>query len=168
MFRRYPYWGWLLLSIVLWCINGYNFHAHYRAMQPASLTRTVDRDLHNREEAFDNFTRDTKLLRRIFTDSLTEGESRRVNSLPFYVFGYEGDTLKFWNTNVLVVGYNDSASGKEFILRNEQGVFVEKCFVPPVARDNRKLVVLFPVVYHSTRLKTTIYIPTLLHRNIFR
>src|SRR4051812_30302537 len=125
MFRRYPYWGWLLVSFFLWCINGFDFHLHQLAMQPGNLAHAVNKDLRNRESQFQNLIKEQSLLRRMFADSITEKESRRINDLPFFIFGYDNDTLKFWNTNTIIAGY-DSASNGTTILRNEQGVFVER------------------------------------------
>ncbi len=146
MFRRYPYWGWLLLSLALWCINGYDFHMHHRAMQPEHLAQTVNKDLQDRQNTFGHFIKEEHLLRRMFSDSMTEKESGMVNSFPFYIFGYDNDTLKFWNTNTLVVGYNDSAVEKAVVVHTEQGVFVERCVRLSLPGGRKKLVVLFPVL----------------------
>ena len=146
MFRRYPYWGWLLLSVLLWCINGYHFHLHRQAMLPERMARAVNNDLQKREEAFETFISQQELIRRIYTDSLTEKESGRLDKLPFCVFAYERDTLKYWNTNIYIAPFNDSALDKPVVLRNEKGVFIEKCVDLSFIGGSKKLVVLFPVV----------------------
>ena len=105
MFRRYPYWGWLVLSLLLWCINGYNYHLHRRDMLPEQMTRTVANDLGHREDVFEGFAQEHDLIRRLFTDSLSERESEKVNNFPFYVYAYDRDSLKYWNTSVFTPAY---------------------------------------------------------------
>ncbi len=144
MLRRYPYWGWLLLSLLLWCINGYKFRLHRQSILPERMARTVTKDLQQRIDVFEGFVREHDKIRRMFSDSLTEKESSQINKLPFYIFGYDRDTLKFWNTNSVIAGSNDSASGKTIILRNEKGVFIARYIKLPF--EHRQLVVLFPVM----------------------
>jgi len=144
MFRRYPYWGWLLMSLLLWCINGYQFRLHRQSMLPGHMANMVTKDLRQRVDIFDGFVKEHDKIRRLFSDSLTENESREINNLPFYIFGYDRDTLKFWNTNAVIAGRNDSASGKTIILRNEKGVFIARYVKLP--DDHLQFVVLFPVV----------------------
>ena len=145
MFRRYPYWGWLLLSLLLWCFNGYEFHLHRQALLPERMARAINNDLQHREGIFEEFIKEQNVIRRIFSDSLTSTESDRINKLPFYIFGYNGDSLRFWNTNTLIPGVSDSAMEKFVILRNEKGVFIAKC-LKPLPSGNKRLVLLFPVL----------------------
>jgi two-component system nitrogen regulation sensor histidine kinase NtrY len=147
MFRRYPYWGWLLLSLLLWCINGYQFRLHRQALLPERMAHAVNKDLQYKEGIFDGFAQhEQDFIRRMFADSLTEKESGEINKLPFYLFCYSGDTLKLWNTNTIIPGVSDSALGREVILRNEKGVFIAKSIKPFAYDDHKRLVALFPVV----------------------
>ena len=146
MFRRYPYWGWLLLSLILWCINGYQFHLHRQAMLPERMARAVNKDLQRREDAFQVFIKDGDMVRRLFVDSLGEDESDQLNKEPFYVFAYHGDTLKQWNTNTVIAEHIDSLNGKTSILRNDKGVYVVKHLDPVSGDVSKHLVVLFPVL----------------------
>ena len=146
MFRRFPYWGWLLLSLILWCINGYQFHLHRQAMLPERMARAVNKDLQRRDDAFRQFIAGKDLIRRMLSDSLTENEADHINKLSFYVFGFENDTLKAWNTNAVSPARNDSLTGNTTILRNETGVYIRK-YVHPFDGDNtRLLVVLYPIL----------------------
>jgi hypothetical protein len=77
MFRRYPYWGWLVISLLLWCINGYYFHLHRSNMLPERMAVAVSNDLQRSEKIFDDFVSDHDLVRRLFNDSLTEQEVKR-------------------------------------------------------------------------------------------
>ena len=145
MFRRYPYWGWLVLSLLLWCINGYNYHLHRRDMLPEQMTRTVANDLGHREDVFEGFAQEHDLIRRLFTDSLSERESEKVNNFPFYVYAYDRDSLKYWNTSVFTPAYNDSLLGRTVLLRNENGIFIARCLAQPALGAKKRLVILFPV-----------------------
>ena len=146
MFRKYPYWGWLLLSLILWCINGYNFHLHRQDMLPERMARAVNSDLKHREDVFEGFILEHDIIRRMFSDSLTEKESDRINKFPFYIYGYDNDTLKFRNTNIYIPGCSDSALGKAVVLRNDKGVFIAKCIRPSNMDDHKRLLVLLPVL----------------------
>ena len=146
MFRRYPYWGWLLLSLVLWCISGFSFHVHRQAMLPERMARAVNNDLKHSSAIFESFIKHQDVIRKIFNDSLSVDDASRINNFPFFVYGYAHDTLKFWNTNEIVAVCNDSAMGKPVILRNEKGVFIEECIKPSFLDDSKRLVILFPIL----------------------
>jgi len=146
MFRRYPYWGWLLLSVLLWCMNGYQFHLHREAMLPEKMAQIVNNDLHHREEVFEKFQAEHDLIRRMFSDSLSDKEFYRINNLPFFIYGYENEALKFWNTNIVVGEINDSAFDQDVIVRNEKGIFLQKSLFPFAGEGNKKMVILFPVL----------------------
>lgn len=146
MFRRYPYWGWLLLCLVLWCINGYHFYVHRDALKPGNMAHAVNNDLLHREDAFNSFIKEQDLIKRLFTDSLTEKESERVNKLPFYIYCYDHDTLKFWNNNSIIVPNNDSLLDKTALIRNSKGTFVAKCLKPAFTGWHKRIVILFPLL----------------------
>ncbi len=146
MLRRYPYWGWLLISILLWCINGYQIHVHRQAFMPDKLARAVSNDLTHREQALQKFSNEISLMQDLFADSLSEKDFNHINNLPFYIYCYNNDTLINWNTNTVIAGVNDSATDKFRILRNEKGVFLEKCYQPFAADTNKKVVILYPIM----------------------
>ncbi len=145
MFRRYPYWGWLVLSVLLWCINGYNYHLHRQDMMPERMARSITADLRQRNDVFESFLKEQGVVRRIFSDSLSEKETERINKFPFYVYAFDKDSLKYWNSNIFAPAYHDSLLGKTVVLRNERGVFVAKCPELPSAGRGRRLVALFPI-----------------------
>ncbi|MCW3120721.1 MAG: histidine kinase [Flavipsychrobacter sp.] len=146
MFRRYPYWGWLLISLVLWCINGYQFRLHRQAMLPERMAHAVNKDLQSREDDFQVFLKDEDLVSRLFSDSLTEEESDHLNKESFYVFAYDGDSLKQWNTNTTIAEPTDSMNRKVAILHNDKGTYIAK-YITPFPKDTAKrLVILFPVL----------------------
>lgn len=112
---------------------------------PEKMAYAVNKDLNHRESAFEDFKKNTGLIDRMFADSITEKESQKINNLPFFIYGYEKGSLKFWNTNTVIAGANDSATDKPFVVRNEKGVFIEQQ-IPGKYGINRKLIVLFPVL----------------------
>ncbi|MCD6012087.1 MAG: histidine kinase [Flavipsychrobacter sp.] len=146
MFRRYPYWGWLLVSQILWCMNGYYFHLHKKATMPESMASAVSSELNYQHDAFEDLIADQELIRHIFSDSLSPGEFNELKSQPFYVYAYERDSLKFWNTNSVIADINELAFEKEKLLRNDRGVFVEKDTHLKYLDSSKTLVALFPVV----------------------
>lgn len=146
MFNRFPYWGWLTLSILLWCGSIYYFRAHRQELMPEQMARAVNEDLAKRENAFNNFMQDRALARRIFTDSLTEDEVNKMAALPFYIYAYSGDSLKFWNNNTIIGLNNDSLQGNTSIRKNQKGVFIRKYLKQTDQPGNKKYVVLFPIL----------------------
>ncbi len=146
MFKRYPYWGWLGLSLALWCINIVHFHAHRQEMLPVEMANIVNKDLNQREEVFDQFFEEKDLLRRMFTDSLTEKEEQRVNALPFYIYGYDHDTLQFWNNNSVIGVNTDSISPGISIRKNQKGVFIRRVVNLSSKDGQKRLIVLYPLL----------------------
>ena len=146
MFRRYPYWGWLLLCILLWCLSGYYFHQRQTELSPEKMARAVNRDLQQKESIFSNFISDTRLTHRLFTDSLSDQEAERIDNFPFYIYTFINDTLKHWNTNSVLTGSSDTALNKAVILKNDRGVFVAKCLNITFNNNKNRLVVLYPIV----------------------
>ncbi len=167
MFRRYPYWGWLVASLLLWCINGYNYHLHRQDMLPDRMATSVNNDLKRREAVFDEFMQGGGIIRRMFADSLSEKETEKISNYPFYLFAYNHDSLNFWNTNVIIPGYSDSSLGKAVVVRNDKGVFIAKSLNPFEATGKKRLLVLFPVLitypvendYLKTHFVASDYIP---------
>ncbi len=102
MFRRYPYGGWLLLCVLLWSITGYYLYSHRQDTRPEKLAAAVNADVQRMEQAFDNLLADEHLVRRMCHDSLNLPEVRMTESLPFYVFALDGNTLRYWNTNAII------------------------------------------------------------------
>ncbi len=146
MLRRYPYWGWLFLSVLLWCGNGYHFHLHRQAMLPVHMARAVNADLKHREEVFEHFINDKDLLRKLFADSLSEKENTQICNSPFYIFCYRNDSLILWNTNTVIAAPNDTIKEKWGLLHNEKGIFLSRSVQPPLPGSNKRVVVLLPVL----------------------
>ena len=62
------------------------------------------------KSAFKGFIEGHELIRRLFNDSLSEGEFNRISNYPFFVYAYDNDSLRFWNTNTIIAPLNDSAN----------------------------------------------------------
>ena len=167
MFRRYPYWGWLLLSIALWCFNWYDFSMHRQALLPDRMAHDVNRDLKHRNDVCEGFMLEHDIIRRMFSDSLTLKEAGRINGFPFYIFAYQQDSLKSWNTNAVIPHFDSLAISKPVILRNDKGVFISKSIYPFPADSNKRLVILLPVIitypveneYLRSHFAASAYIP---------
>lgn len=144
MFRRYPYNGWLLLGLILWASGIYYFHRHTQALLPNRMAESVYKDLKHREDIYEGYLLEKKLISRMFSDSLTESEVQRIDNFPFFIYGYEGKTLKFWNTNIVIAPDIDTINDQPIILHNEKGIFIEKIHTLS-SSDNKKLITLFPV-----------------------
>jgi len=144
MFKRYPYWGWLLLGLCLWGITGYRFYTHYRALQPERVAHVIEDDLHRRERSLNAFTQEQELIKHIFSGALKEDEQEKLFHLPFYVFAYSSDSLVYWNTNTVQLGCNPEST-KLKLIRTTRGVFLQECIGPPFINSWQKLVVLLPV-----------------------
>ena len=142
MFRRYPYKGWLGISLVLWCVNFFHFYAHRQEMLPVEMAGVVNKNLQKNENVFNGFIKESDLVRRLFNDSLTLAEVKRISSFPFDVYAYEGDSLVFWNSNSVIGASSDTIAAEYALRRNQKGVFIRR-FVTP--GGNKKLVALFPV-----------------------
>ncbi|MBC7552851.1 MAG: GHKL domain-containing protein [Taibaiella sp.] len=143
MFRRYPYWGWLGISVLLWCINIVHLSGHRQEMLPVKMANTINSHLQGGEAACNDFITDTALLRHLFQGTITEKEMKRVTALPFYVYGYSSDTLKFWNNNSVVATNHDSLRAGLSIRRNAKGTFIRKCIN---LDKNTRVIALFPVL----------------------
>ncbi len=144
MFRRYPYWGWLLLCLLLWCSNGYYYHMHRQETLPERMARAVNNDIADREAAYELFMNDQEKVNKMFAGSLSPEEAGQLCDMPFYVFAYENNQLKFWNTNTILPTLQDSTDNGSCLLRSEKGVFVRQITnLPP---GNRTVIVLYPIV----------------------
>ncbi len=145
MLRRYPYWGWLTLSIALWCAAGFYFQQRRNDLKPAQMAEAVNNDLQSRNTAFASFVQDKDIIRRMFLDSLTELEEDQLIKLPFYIYCYKNDTLKYWNTNAVTPQANDSTKCRNGLLQIDAGVFIKKCILPVKSDSDQRVVIWFPV-----------------------
>ena len=66
MFRRYPYWGWLVLGLLMWGINGYYYYL--RGSYPDIISASahlLEKSENGQKEIFlDTIFSERSLLRR--------------------------------------------------------------------------------------------------------
>lgn len=146
MFNKRPYWGWLILSIALWCSSMIYLRAHRQEVLPARMVRMIDDDLAKRDKAFNRFMQDTDELRRMFNDSLSAIELKDIGALPFYLFAYEGDSLVFWNNNAFIPQNRDSLQGNLSLRKNQKGVFIRRYLRQTELSGDKKIIVLYPLL----------------------
>ena len=146
MFRRYPYWGWLLLGIFLWCLAGYRSYVHHQMLHPAQMAKKVSDDLKKKQTAFDRLLKDEELIKKIYTEKLTEDDVDELRQLPFYFYAYDSlGAIIFWNNNKILEDCGEVLE-KETLLQHDRGVFIKKCITPFYPDTSRKIVALFPIV----------------------
>lgn len=143
MFRRYPYWGWLLLCLLLWSTTGYYFYTHKQETRPERMAQAVNDDLARRQTVFEGLWQNKDVMRRMFSDSLTLDEVKSITDMPFYIFAFENNYLTFWNTNNTIPARTDNVSPSPLLVNTEKGVFIQKSL--QVGQD-RYVVVLFPIL----------------------
>lgn len=142
MFRRFPYWGWLLISMLLWGGNAYYYHLHTRQMDPSAMADLVEKDLHSREAVFEKVLADESLMHKIWVDSLSLPEVKKLEALPFYLYAYEGNYLRFWNTNAVIPS---GLGARQFsVLSTDRGFFVVRQV--HLGDSSRHMVALMPVL----------------------
>jgi two-component system nitrogen regulation sensor histidine kinase NtrY len=179
LFRRYPYWGWLLLSVFFWCVAGVNSCVHKNALRPANMARTVEKGLHKQEYAFQELLNNESLVKKIFTETLDEKDIENLEEQPYRIYAYTNDTaLVFWNNNTVLADCSYSAmNGTSSLLYNDKGFFIKKCLTFPYLDVHKKLTVLFPVLitypfennYLKSHFTAADYIPVstrILSRNV--
>lgn len=145
MFRRYPYWGWLLLSAFLWAAVCWHFYDNDRAYQPEEMVRRVSKDLQDKEQKFNEFLTNRELIREAFTQTLNSEDVHKLQDLPFYIYAYDSDTLIFWNNNKILPGWNDAGTEPK-LLQYSRGYYIGRSVTLPFLEKNEHLFVLFPVV----------------------
>jgi hypothetical protein len=146
VFRKYPYWGWLIAGVVLWSIAIVRYHNHSRQIAPVGMAKTIEEDIQTKEKLFNQLLKDVDLVERIFKDSLTDNDVEKLSKQPYYLYAYKNGTLSYWNTNkILADCIENKPTFKEQLLFNEKGVFITRCFW--IKNKARHLTALFPVMF---------------------
>ncbi len=166
MFRRYPYWGWLLLSVFLWCAACWHFYDNSRAMKPAAMAERVDKDIRHKEKRLKEFLRNESLIRQAFAQTLTSDEVHAMHEFPFYVYAFDKDTLVFWNNNKILPASMD-AGAEPKLLKYNRGYYIGRSMSLPYLNKDERLFILFPVVtlypfendYLKSHFEAADYIP---------
>ncbi len=168
MFRRYPYIGWLLLSILLWGIVGFRYMKKTHEMEPAQMAQTVTAGLQQKEKNFESLLKNKPLITKIFSEDLTESDVKFLTSLPYYLYAYDSGAIVFWNTNEMLVDCNYPKAKSDLgLLNNDRGSFIKKCVNVPYLKGRKRLTVIFPIVieypfensYIKSHFENASYIP---------
>lgn len=78
-----------------------NYWSYYSS--PQGVKRSLEKSLHQREQAFDKLLKDTSVVNSLFQRNYDENTLKRLGKRDFYVFAYdsssEGTWLTFWSTS---------------------------------------------------------------------
>ncbi len=147
MFKRYPYKGWLFLSLLLWGLAVARYYQKTLAITPKNMATAVEKDLQQKESTFETVLNDQELISRVFNDQLTSGDIEYLSSLSFGVYAYIDDTIIFWNSNkVLAECAGTTPADTTMLFQNERGKFIKECITYDSTNVKHKLVVLYPIV----------------------
>jgi signal transduction histidine kinase len=147
MFRRYPYKGWLLLCVILWCIAGVRYFQKSLDMTPSHMANAIGVTLREKERSFEKILADKPLIEKIFSENLTQEDVKALTALSYNIYAYDSGSIIFWNTNEILVDCNYPRTNADIgLLENDKGSFVKKCISIPYLKGKKKLTVLFPVV----------------------
>ncbi len=149
MFRRYPYWFWLITAVLLWSIATWRYYTGSYGMHPERMARTMSDDLQKREEAFKKLIADTVLLKKIVTPgTLNEKEVEALEELPFYFYAYNGLALHFWNNNSVIIDSAIQYGQRNGLLILDRGAFVTRTLELKGTLKPNTITVLFPIAYY--------------------
>lgn len=154
MFKKLPYYGWLLIAVLLWGAVYYSFYIKSQAIKPEAMAKLVSLDLQKRQDALDALLKGKTLLNKMFTGDFTSDEVDQLADEPFYIYAFEqdsteGNILVFWNSNV-VVGTcegNDFFSDDNTLFKNN-GTYLKHCIRLPWMKPYQSIVVLFPIAHN--------------------
>ncbi len=147
MFRTYPYKGWAGLAILFFALSVLGHFLRQEKGKPEAMASVVSKDIQKREAALQEFLKNKRLIRKMFSDSLNAKEVEAISKEPFYVYGFENSNiLLFWNSNTVVSNCDYPLLSEDKSLYKKNGVYFKKCIRLPFLKTNQYLVVLFPVV----------------------
>lgn len=145
MFRKSPYYGWLLTVIVSWYILLWHEHQQEQIHHSQSLATIIGNDLCQRENSFQKLLKDTAQIHRIFENNLSSKEVNELEQQPFLLYAFQDNELIFWNNNSVVGTCNNDALLNQTSLLSNNGVYLKKCL--DFHNNKQTLVVLFPILY---------------------
>jgi two-component system nitrogen regulation sensor histidine kinase NtrY len=149
LFRRFPYWFWLITSLLLWSIATWRYYTGSSAMHPAQMAKAMSKDLQKREEAFNKLINDTTLLKKIVTPGqLSEKDVLELEETPFFFYVYNGLNLHFWNNNIVIIDSAIKYEGDNGLLILDRGAFVSKTLQLQGTLKPNVVAVLFPIAYY--------------------
>lgn len=97
MFRKYPYWGLLLLSLLCWLAAWYSNDLHHAKFKPANIAAAVKQRLSENDAVVCSFLRDEVKVNKVLNGRPDDKLFNELSLSPFYLFAYYGDSLVYWN-----------------------------------------------------------------------
>ena len=146
MLRKIPKPGWLLLSLILWAVSIFYYRSHRIAVLPEQMVRMINNDLAYQNAELNRLLNDQQTVKKIFSDSLSSKEVSALCDKPFFLYAYDGDSLRFWNNNYVIAQNRDSLLVNLSLRKNLKGIFLRKYLRQTQLPGNKKLIVLFPLV----------------------
>jgi two-component system, NtrC family, nitrogen regulation sensor histidine kinase NtrY len=149
VFKRFPYIGWLLLSVLLWCSVAYRSYEHKMLLKPQSMANEVGEDIQLRQNALSRLLDQPDIIKRMYSGKLSSAEVASLADAPFYIYAFTDDVLLFWNNNTVVGACSrDSLLNNSITLFKNNGTFLKQCLHLPFLEGNKTIVVLFPISFN--------------------
>jgi len=148
LFRRFPYYPFLLLGLLAWVSVIIYTHQRKQALKPSAIAAAIAEDIEYRDRILAGLLEDQSLIRRMYSGDLTHQEIRALEEQPFQIYAFEQDVLIFWNNNTVIGTCSiDSLRSEHNSLFSSNGVYLRKCFSLPFLEPNKTIVALFPIVH---------------------
>ncbi len=145
MFRRYPYPGWLLLSLLLFSAVSILSYIKNQQLTEPYMARAVEKDLQKREKALAQFVEDRDQIANLFSGRPNLDMLESISAEAFYIYAYHFDELIYWNNQEVLEKCPYQSDGQPRLVENERGSFVKQCFRFPYLDSSFQLTVLSPV-----------------------
>jgi signal transduction histidine kinase len=94
-----------ILSLVLWAATAYVYVSGRSALTPQSLLSDLQRDLNQKERSVNAILNNETLLRRIWSNSLSEADLVRLQGEDLLFRVYDSTGLIFWSRNDFPANY---------------------------------------------------------------
>lgn len=143
MLRKQPYWGFLIMALLLLGLAAAFREQQKAKLHPAAMAAAVEEMLQKRDLYSKNFVKDTQQLQQLLYSTLSDANYQDyITPLPFYVFAYNGDSLIFWNDNDMEAPPATEQDSIGSLVFYHSQYAIRKTFFYP---KQRSLVLLLPV-----------------------
>ena len=145
MFKRYPYWGWLLLTVVLWLAATIRFQYYKIEVKPQELSKALTTDIQTREKAIDEFTKNKSLIKNVFAGKQSAQEAKMLVSLPFYLYAYNKGQLIYWNNNEALAIEDTTIDENGKVIYSEGNTYLQRNYKTGTNDSGQTIVVMIPI-----------------------
>lgn len=114
---------WLTIAAATWLLAACHFNWQKASRQPIAMVRTLEKDLHYRQQELEKLISDQALMQRLIKNRLTEEDTRSMIGKPFVIRVFHKKQLVFWNTNK-TPGTADHATATPGIYIQNKNVFL--------------------------------------------